>query len=540
MKLNKNYPAVNQNVFKVLPLSLLIMIFLVNWAQAQQHVAVQWSEVYQDSVHPYFAVWSSALDKHRNFYSTGESQITGSPNSFWTITTVRFSSAGVPTLFDCYDSATTQTLFGADIIVDDSGASYVAGIRYPTNISSEGILLRYSANGHIDWVRHWPVYPYSCQVLLDSSCKIILGINTDRGISIWKINQLGITEDSVLITDTVSIAEKSILIADSGNVFIVGNRRYCRTYGGDPMPVCYNDALIMKLDSHFHTIWKKVVLNEQVIAGQRDGCDNIVALNQTSLFKYSSEGDSLWNQKINNNLVNTTGLAVDSHSRITVIGYGNSAFPYDAVVMYDTDGSVRWRQTLSYLPMIQYMAMTLDSADNIYITGDLDENPSGVLCLTTKLDTAGNQIWKTTIASAGYTYNIGGFIALDDSANVYVGSAASTQYTGGYFVIKYNQISSTGLVKPFVGVVHSYSLAQNYPNPFNPTTTINYSVSKPGLVSLKVYDALGKEIETLVNEEKSTGYYSVNFNAKNLSSGIYFYRMKAGAYTDTKKFVLLK
>ena len=529
----------NQNIFNVSPLCLLIIIFSVNSVQAQQNVVVQWSKIYQDSVHPYFAVYSSALDKHRNFYAAGEIQTTGSPNSVWKITTVRFSSAGVPTLFDCYDSTTTQTLFGAHIIVDDSGASYVAGVRYPTNISSEGILLRYSANGHIDWVKHCPVYAISCQVVLDSSGKIYLGINTNRGLSIWKVNRFGTTEDSVTIADTVSIAGRSIVIADSGSVFIVGNRSYCRTYGDDPMPVCYNDALIIKLDTHFHTIWKKVDLNEQVLAGQRDGCDNIVILNQTSLSKYSSEGDSLWNQKINNR-VNITGLAVDSHSRITVIGYGNSEFPYDAVVMYDPDGSVRWRQTLTYLPMIQYMAITLDSADNIYITGDLDENPSGVLCLTTKLDTAGNQIWETTISAAGYTFNIGGFIALDDSANVYIGSSSWSQYTAGYFVIKYNQISSPGLVKPFVGGVHSYSLTQNYPNPFNPTTTISFSLPSKSFVSLKVFDILGRDVATIVSEEMSAGNYSRPWNADKMSTGIYFYRLQAGSFTETKKLILLR
>jgi hypothetical protein len=539
MELNKNFPAVNQNLFKVSSLCLLIIIFLVKCVQAQQNVVVQWSKIYQDSVHPYFDVYSSVLDKHGNFYATGEVLTPGSPNPIRKITTVRFSSSGVLNRFDCYDSTTTGTSFGTSINVDNSGASYVAGISYPTNISTEGILLRYSANGHIDWVKHCPVYVLSCQVVLDSTGKIYLGINTDRGISISKVNRFGTTEDSVSITDTVGIAGKSIVIADSGNVYIVGNRSYCRTFGDTPMPVLYNDALIMKLDSHFHTIWKKVVLNKQVLDGQRDGCGNIVVLCQGLLSKYSSEGDSLWQKNTDNNAA-YMGLAIDSHNRITIIGYGVSEFPYDAVVMYDTDGSIRWRQTLSYLPMIQYMAMTLDSADNIYIAGDLNENPSGVLCLTTKLDTAGNQIWKTTIAAAGYTYNIGGFIALDDSANVYVGSASSTQYNSAYFVIKYSQVFSDAFVKPFGGLVHSYSLAQNYPNPFNPTTTISFSLPSKSFVSLKVFDILGRDVASIISEEMSAGNYTMQWNAQGLSSGIYFYRLQAGNFTETKKLVLLQ
>ena len=86
----------------------------------------------------------------------------------------------------------------------------------------------------------------------------------------------------------------------------------------------------------------------------------------------------------------------------------------------------------------------------------------------------------------------------------------------------------------------SYSLAQNYPNPFNPTTTIKYSIKEDGLVMLKVYDILGNEVAILVNEEKPAGNYKVEFNASNLPSGIYFYRITSARFTDTKKLLLLK
>jgi hypothetical protein len=86
----------------------------------------------------------------------------------------------------------------------------------------------------------------------------------------------------------------------------------------------------------------------------------------------------------------------------------------------------------------------------------------------------------------------------------------------------------------------SYNLAQNYPNPFNPITTIKYSIPESGNVSLKVYDMLGKQVASLVNEEKSRGVYSVIFDASNLSSGVYFYKLQSGSFTETKKMLLLK
>jgi hypothetical protein len=85
-----------------------------------------------------------------------------------------------------------------------------------------------------------------------------------------------------------------------------------------------------------------------------------------------------------------------------------------------------------------------------------------------------------------------------------------------------------------------YKLYQNYPNPFNPVTTIKYSVTKTSKISLVVYDILGREIATLVNEEKLSGNYTVQFNASNFSSGVYFYVLRADNFVDSKKLILLK
>ena len=97
-----------------------------------------------------------------------------------------------------------------------------------------------------------------------------------------------------------------------------------------------------------------------------------------------------------------------------------------------------------------------------------------------------------------------------------------------------NVDKNTGLVPA------AFALLQNYPNPFNPTTVISYQIASAGKVSLKVYDLLGREVATLVNELKSAGSYTATFNAINLASGVYFYRLQAGSFTQTKRLVLLK
>jgi len=89
-------------------------------------------------------------------------------------------------------------------------------------------------------------------------------------------------------------------------------------------------------------------------------------------------------------------------------------------------------------------------------------------------------------------------------------------------------------------VVNNFSLEQNYPNPFNPSTVIRFQISKRDYVTLKVYDILGREVATLINAEKPAGNYNVEFNAQNLTSGVYVYRLQAGKFSDVKKLLLLK
>jgi hypothetical protein len=85
-----------------------------------------------------------------------------------------------------------------------------------------------------------------------------------------------------------------------------------------------------------------------------------------------------------------------------------------------------------------------------------------------------------------------------------------------------------------------FSLNQNFPNPFNPSTKIKYSIPKAENVTLKIYDILGRQIKTLVNEEKPAGNYSIEFNGKDMPSGVYFYQIRAGVFTETRKMLLLK
>ena len=120
------------------------------------------------------------------------------------------------------------------------------------------------------------------------------------------------------------------------------------------------------------------------------------------------------------------------------------------------------------------------------------------------------------------------------SQSWWLGSAWVNEYKDSYTYIPVTAVNDD---LSFVGI---YSLSNNYPNPFNPSTKLSYSIIQAGLVILNIYDVLGNEIETLVNEERPAGTYEINWNAANVPSGVYFYQLKAGDYLNTKKMILLK
>ena len=89
-------------------------------------------------------------------------------------------------------------------------------------------------------------------------------------------------------------------------------------------------------------------------------------------------------------------------------------------------------------------------------------------------------------------------------------------------------------------VPYKSELQQNYPNPFNPSTTITFSLSRPGFTTLKLFDMVGREVATLISQNLPAGLHRTKWDASKLTSGIYFYRLQVGAFSQTKKFVLLR
>jgi photosystem II stability/assembly factor-like uncharacterized protein len=183
-----------------------------------------------------------------------------------------------------------------------------------------------------------------------------------------------------------------------------------------------------------------------------------------------------------------------------------------------TDGGYNW-STVSTQPGAM-RGSVLDIAGNIYICGNggvFKSTNNGVSFTNTGITTSGNQI-----------VNVG--------TRMYAAMTGAS--TGGVWI--YNDTSLTG-INPVGNVApRNYELKQNYPNPFNPSTNIEFSIPDDDFVSVKVFDIMGREIKTLVNERLKAGKYSLMFNGTGLSSGVYFYKFYSGKTSIQKSMVLIK
>ena len=143
-------------------------------------------------------------------------------------------------------------------------------------------------------------------------------------------------------------------------------------------------------------------------------------------------------------------------------------------------------------------------------------------------------------------YHLSDMVTGKDAGTLIIGTAGNIYSTTEISLKAYSTAIlkaeiTTGINQDKEGsLLKSFDLFQNYPNPFNPSTTINYSIAKEGIVKLSIYNIIGSKIASILNEYKSAGNYSVQFNAGNLPSGMYLYRLESGNYSAAKKFILLK
>ncbi len=208
-------------------------------------------------------------------------------------------------------------------------------------------------------------------------------------------------------------------------------------------------------------------------------------------------------------------------------------------MFHSTDNGASWTEINEGLPKNEYgYYYSINSfaavGTNVFVGTTTSLNMYSENNCRVFLSTNNGKNWIPADSGLAYTSVLSLIITPDGKGNL-------TLYAGtGSGIWKRPLSEMITDVKNTTEQPNEYVLYQNYPNPFNPSTNIQYAISSKQFVTLKVYDILGNELATLINEVKPAGTYEVTWNAVNLPSGVYFYQLKAGNFTATKKLLLLK
>ena len=486
-----------------------------------------------------------AVDDSGNVYVTGKSEAYTPGGAKPDYATIKYNSAGILQWVQRYNGTANEYDEATSIAVDDSGNVYVTGFSRSgsTAIYNDFATIKYNSNGFQQWVRRYNGggSDIAYKILIDSNGDILVGgwssqpvtgpdftvikYNSD-GDSLWvrtydsgeSDNQYDYAvsmaidiSDNVYLTGSFGLADWGTVKWNSNGEFQWANRFNGPGGGSD-----YAKSIAVDNSANVYVtgyVWRNNAVNFATI-------------------KFDSSGEEQWSVYHSN--ASAIDIAVDDSSNAYVTGATGDIM----TVKYNSLGIEQWAMNFNGpgnstdIPC----CIQLDDSGNVYIAGYATVNPGNIDYATIKYSNTGIQQWVMYygIGPQQAPGDAATALIVDKSGNVYV---TGSSY-GDYATIKYSQTVGINQISSEIPI--EFKLYQNFPNPFNPETKIKFEIKNSTFVSLKVYDALGREIKTFVNDKISQGKYEVNFNAGNLNSGIYYYKLNAEGYSDTKKMILIK
>ncbi len=544
---------------KTLIAFVTIFIFLSSLQLISQQPTEEWVARYtgpfNDLNGPFLQV-----DKLGNSYIAGTHVIGQSPNDSICILCVKYNSSGVQLWATLYRYPGEGYFAPYGIALDTSGNAYVIADYGPGYTSPlNGLIVKFnSSTGSPVWAGTY-VGQYGSSsfdnikidrfnniyvVGASDSYHLVMRYNTN-GDSIWarKYHPLDCSEGFGACT-----------IDNSLNIISTGTRRHFYFSGS------YDSVLIAKYSSSGDLRWESTYSSGLTTANwgsyiTSDQNGNVYVGGGTTpsgyavflTLKYDRNGVQQWVSIYDapgsgdNNL---RGIAMDRiNNALFVTGSSQMSGTTDfgVTIKYNVlNGDSIWVVKYGTNNFISgFGDIRLDILGNAYVTGGTGPYNSTGDVLTIKYSPQGSQVWSITY-NGPYNGGDGAYsLGLDSADYVYVmGASQSASQIFDYVVIKYNQLSG---IKPIGSRIPlAFNLKQNYPNPFNPTTKVKFDIPQRSDVQIKIYDVLGREIATPVNQQINPGIYEATWDATNYSSGIYFYTLTAGSFTDTKKMVLIK
>lgn len=548
---------------------LIVIIALPINAQIKESWAVRYDNGGVDKSN------AIGIDDFGNVFITGSSNSAGVGTEDYL--TIKYNSAGSEEWTSRINGSGGSVDIAYALVIDSSGSIIITGGSVGSRSGYDYFTIKYSSAGDTLWTRRYNGPKNSkdiaYSIALDDSQNIFItgeseGLTGTHGIfedyATVKYNPAGDFQWAARYNGPAGDYDKanSICVDTEGNIYVTGVSDGGSSGSGDP----HFDYATIKYNSAGLTQWIRRYNSsngeDEGVMVKADELGNIFVTGFSSdvstfadyaTINYSADGDTTWISRYNGPASNddrASSLAVDNLGNVFVTGksYGGSITNYDyTTIKYNSLGDSVWvnRYNGGASDIDGASAVSVDKSGNVYVTGYSTNISTAFDYATMKYNTDGDLSWIINYTNSDFSGSSDEPFAMfvDASGIVYVTGMSALDYAA----IKYVPIPVSVENSPR-NIPNQFALEQNYPNPFNPTTKIKYTIPSVGtslmkflqFVQLKVYDVIGNEVATLVNEEKPAGSYEVTFDASQLSSGIYFYTLKAGSFTETKKMAMMK
>ena len=313
-----------------------------------------------------------------------------------------------------------------------------------------------------------------------------------------------------------------------------GDTLWTRRYNGpappQDLPSDYANAVAVDAEDNIY------------VSGWSDDAAN---RNDCLTIKYSAAGETLWQRRYPEG--STAGAAC--HDLLVIESPEGGALYAaaagtggDTLLKYDLDGNLLWTRFYAHTAIyaVRQRRLAADSEGNVYVTSINSVGRADFVVL--KYTPEGERVWEFLYPGEGEnTSNEASDIAVDAAGNVYLtGQNAGPECPGGGFDYLTLKIAQTPVSTEEAALPSALALGQNHPNPFRSATTIPYTLPEPSHVRLMVYDGLGREVAVLVDGPRAAGAHEAAFEAGSLPSGVYVYRIEAGAFSEAKRLILLR
>ncbi|MBE2218814.1 MAG: SBBP repeat-containing protein [Ignavibacteria bacterium] len=495
----------------------------------------------------------TAIDNAGNIFACGTIVNIGTGTD---IIVVKYSPTGDLLWSKTYNGSLNAFDLPNALKIDNFGNVYLTGMASFTDSGGDIVTIKYTSTGDTAWVRRYNgsqnIGDEASSISLDSLGNVYVGgysTNTGNGsdATLLKYNSSGVLLFAKTINSGLSQVDNCLDI-NIDNLFNIYMAGYSGSTNGG------NDFWVAKLNLNGDTLWTKT-FNGSANASdfakkiRVDNSGNIYAVGYLSnistdadifAVKINSSGVLQWSKTYNgpgNDTDEPNDMAVDNDQNVYITGRTTvTGANTDIITMkLAPTGDTSWVRIFGGSSNVNDVgnAILVDSDGYVYSGGGIVNANTDMILL--KYNSSGTN-------EASFTYDRGDYDQINslckNNTNEIIAAGVLNLSSIDFAVVKLNQ-NITGLVQ-FGHIPTIFTLFQNFPNPFNPVTKIRFDIPNSSNIKLTIYDVLGGEIETLVNQQLNAGSYETEWNASGFSSGVYFCKLSADDYSTIKKMTLLK